>query len=142
MKLESVYERHKVIDGLIKKSFKLDALWVHDQENTDDWFSNMEIMKNLISIDDLMSTESIFLDAFDEMESVPSRSAEEKEYYLGILFEHLTHFVDTLLLHLIEFTFDDLKTWQFKTEVGQKFHKDVEKKLNALIKKYQDIYDL
>ena len=142
MKLESVYERHKVIEGLIKKSFKLDELWEYDQENVDDWDSNTEILKNLISIDDLISTENIFLDAFEEMKRAPLCDAEEKEIYLNILFEHLTHFVDTLLLNLIEFTFDDLKNCQFKTEAGQKFHKDVEKKLHALIKKYQDLYDL
>ena len=142
MKLDNIYERHKVIESLIKKSFKLDALWVHDSENNDDWVSNMEILKNLISIDDMIRTERIFLDAFDEMDSVRTRNIEEKEIYLGILYESTTHFIDTLLLRLIEFTFDDLKGWQFKTEVGQKFHKDVTKKLDALIKKYQDLYDL
>ena len=142
MKLDSVYDRHKLIDGLIKKSFKLDALWVHDQENIGEWISNMEILKNLISINDMIHTEKIFLDAFEEMENVRTRNVAEKEIYLDILFENLTHFVDTLLLHLIEFTFDDLNSWQFKTDIGKKFHRDVEKKLDALIKKYQDIYDL
>lgn len=142
MKLDSVDDRYKVIDGLIKKSFKLDALWVHDQENIDDWVSNMEILKNLISISDLIKTEEIFHDAFYEIDTYRTRNEEDKEVYLNILFENTTHFVDTLLLHLIEFTYDDLNRWQFKTEVGKKFHKDVSKKLDALIKKYQDFYDL
>lgn len=142
MKLDMVEERYKVIDGLIKKSFKLDALWVRDQENTDDWISNMEIMKNLISINDLIHTEKIFLDAFYDIENVRSRNVDEKNIYLSICYDGLTHFVDKILLHLIEFTFDSLSDWKYKTEIGQKFHKDVSKKLNALIKKYQDLYDL
>ena len=142
MKLDNLDERYKVIDGLIKKSFKLDKLWIHDQENLDDWIANMEIMKNLFSINDLMLTERIFIDTFGEMESVRSRNAEEKEIYLSIVFESMTHFVDTLLLRTLEYTFDTLGDWKFKTEVGQKFHKDVGKKLDALIKKYQDLYNL
>ena len=55
MKLDYSYERQKVIDGLIKKSFKIDKLYVHDQENTDDWVSNMEILKHLFTINDLIS---------------------------------------------------------------------------------------
>ena len=142
MKLDDINERHKVIDGLIKKSFKFDKLFVHDQENTDDWVANMEIMKNLFSINDMIITEKIFLDTFNEMDTVRTRNADDKEIYLNILFESLTHFIDTLLLRTLEYSADELKTWQFKTEIGQKFYKDVGKKFDALIKKYQDIYDL
>ena len=142
MKLDTVDDRHKVIEGLIKKSFKLDKMWVHDQDNTDDWVSNMEIMRNLFSIDDLICTERILLDAFGEMENVRTRNVDEKEIYLGIAYEGLTHFIDTLLLHSLEYAFDTLQTWQFKTEIGKKFHKDAAKKFDALIKKYQDLYDL
>lgn len=142
MKLDNVEERQKVIDGLIKKSFKLDKLWLHDKDNLDDWVSNMEIMKNLFSVSDMIRTEIIFIDTFGEMESIRARNIEEKEVYLSIVFENMTHFVDTLLLRSLEYTFDTLEDWKFKTEVGQKYHKDVKKKIDALIKKYQDLYDL
>ena len=142
MKLDNVGERYQVIDKLIKKSFKLDAMWVYDQENTDDWACNMEIMTNLMAINDLIYTEKIFLDAFDKAVEVRSRYFDEKNVYLNIFFETIRHFIDEILLSLIESFFDDLHDWKFKTEIGQKFHKDVSKKLDALIKKYQDIYDL
>ena len=142
MKLDSVADRYEVIDKLIKKTFKLDALWLHDEENVADWSSNIEIMTNLIAISDMIRTEQIFYNALNEMDGVRTRNVEEKEFYLDIVYDKLTYFIDKLLLHLLEFTFDNLDNWQFKTEVGQKFHKDVTKKLDALIKKYQDLYDL
>ena len=142
MKLDDIDDRHKLIEALLKKAFKLDEMFIHGEENNDDWIANMEILRNLISIDDMIHTEKIFLDTLDEMESVRTRNVDEKEIYLNILYESLVYFVDTLLLHEIEHSYDDLKNWQFKAEVGQKFHKDVSKKFDALIKKYQDLYDL
>lgn len=142
MKLDSVNDRAKVIDNLLKKSFKLDEMFIHGEENNDDWIANMEILRNLISISDMIHTETIFLDTLDEMKNVHSRNTEDKEIYLSIVYENLVHFVDVLLLHLLEHSFDDLNNWEFNAEVGKKFHKEVSKKLDALIKKYQDIYDL
>ena len=142
MKLDSVDDRHSVIEALIKKSFKLDKMFIDGEENNDDWVANMEILRNLISIDDMLYTEKIFLDTIEKMDSVPSRNSDEKEIYINIVYENLVHFVDTLLLHSIEHSFDELNHWKYKAEIGQKFHKDINKKYAALIKKYQDIYDL
>ena len=142
MKLDSATDRLKVIDGLIKKSFKLDELFLHDEEHPDDWVANMEILRHLFSINDFILTEKIFFNTLNEMESVRTRNVEEKEIYLSILSENLANFIDTLLLHEIEYSLDELKRWQFKSEVGQKFHKDVSKKLDLLMKKYLDIYDM
>lgn len=142
MILEYVGDRHKVIDGLIKKSFKIDKLFLNDRENVDDWVANMEIRKYLLSINDMIITEKNFFDALGEMESVRTRNEEEKDVYMRIVYENLTRFIDTLLLDTLEHAYDDLKNWQFKTEIGQKFHKDAGKKFNVLIKKYQDLYNL
>ena len=142
MKLDSATDRLKVIDGLIKKSFKLDELLLHDKENTDDWVANMEILKHLFSINDFILTEKIFFDTLDEMGSVRTRNVEEKEIYMEIVSENMEHFVDTLLLNEIESSLDELNSWQFKTEAGPKFHKEVGKKLDLLMKKYLDFYDL
>ena len=142
MKLDTSWERYKILEGLIKKSFKLDKMWVHDEENFNDWASNMEIADKLIAIQKLIYAEKIFLDVFDETENVRTHNFEEQEIFLNIIYENVTRFVDEILLQLIEYTFDNLNDWQFKTDVGKKFHKDVSKKLDALIKKYQDLYDL
>ena len=117
-------------------------MWVHDEENFNDWASNMEIADKLIAIQKLIYAEKIFLDVFDETENVRTHNFEEQEIFLNIIYENVTRFVDEILLQLIEYTFDNLNDWQFKTDVGKKFHKDVSKKLDALIKKYQDLYDL
>ena len=142
MKLDTVQDRYKVIDGLIKKATKLDEMFIHGDENYDNWVANMEIWRNLISINDMIHTEKIFLDAMEDMETVRTRNFDEKEIYLSIVHENLAHFVDVLLLHMLEHSFDELKNWEFKAEIGKKFHKETGKKLDALIKKYQDIYDL
>ncbi|MBQ3450889.1 MAG: hypothetical protein IJG32_01295, partial [Selenomonadaceae bacterium] len=111
-------------------------------ENTDDWIANMEILKHLFSINDFILTEKIFFDTLDEMGSVRTRNVEEKEIYMEIVSENMEHFVDTLLLNEIESSLDELNSWQFKTEAGPKFHKEVGKKLDLLMKKYLDFYDL
>ena len=142
MKLDNRADRFKLVDGLLKKSFKLDALWVKDEATEYDWAANLEIMNNLFSICDMMHTEKIFMDAIGQMELVRTRNFEDKEIFMSVAYESLISFVDTLLLRQIEFSFDELSDYDFKTELGKNFHKDVRKKLDALIKKYQDLYDL
>ena len=142
MKLESVEDRLRLIDRLLKKTFKNDALWIHGEENYGDWAANMDIMTDLLSIDELVHTEKIFLDAFDDMAAVRTRFEEERSVYLTMTFEGLTQFVDEVLLQTLETTFDNMNELEFKTELGQKFHKDIIKKFDALIKNYQDEYDL
>ena len=142
MKLDSWLERFKLVDGLIKKSFKLDELWVKDAENEYDWAANMAIMNNLFSISNLIRTEIIFIEAVDKMEDVRTRNFADKEIFMSVAYESVISFVDTLLLRMIEFSSDDMSNYNFRTKLGKSFHKDVSKKLDALIKKYQDLYDL
>lgn len=142
MKLESVEDRLRLIDRLLKKTFKNDALWIRGEENYGDWAANMDIMTDLLSIDELVHTEKIFLDALDDMAAVRTRFEEERSVYLTMTFEGLTQFVDEVLLQTLETTFDNMNELEFKTELGQKFHKDIIKKFDVLIKNYQDEYDL
>lgn len=142
MKLDTVQDRYKVIDGLIKKAIKLDAMFIHGDENYDNWVANMEIWRNLISISDMIHAEKIFLDAIEDMQSTHPRNLDERIFCINIVHDNLACFVDELLLHMLEHSFDELKNWEFKAEIGKKFHKETGKKLDALIKKYQDLYDL
>ena len=142
MKLETAGDRYKVIERLLNKSFKNDSLWVRGDDTFDEWAANMDIMVNLFYIEDMINTEAIFLDALYEMYMTNSRYPEDKEIFLDIVKESITHFIDTLLLTTLETSFDDLERLKFQTPIGQKFHKDVSKKLDALIKEYQDIYYL
>ncbi|MBR1646500.1 MAG: hypothetical protein IJ685_06955 [Selenomonadaceae bacterium] len=140
MKIDTVEERRKIMNDLIKKSFKLDEMLLHDEANVDDWVSNIEIMKNLISLEKMMFAEEIFLNTLDEMNEVHSRNRADKEIYMNIVDGSLNYYISAILLHLLEYTYDTLDDWQFKTDAGKKFHKSVYKKLGALIDKYEDLY--
>ena len=142
MKVDTVEERRKIMNDLIKKSFKIDEMLLHDESNVDDWVSNMEILKNLISLEKMICTEKIFLDTLDEMSAVRSHNPAEKETYMEIVDVGLNYYISTILLYLLEYTYDTLDDWQFKTEAGKKFHKQVDKKLGVLLDKYQDLYEI
>ena len=142
MKLDTTEQRHKVIDNMIKKGFEFEESLIHDQENGDDWGGAMSTVENLIAIEELIRTEEIFQDVFVSIDNFRSRNIDEKETYLSIVDDSLIFFIDTLLLRRIEFAFDHLNGWDFKSEGGKKFKKNYCKKLDELRKKYQDIYDL
>ena len=142
MKLGTLEQRHKCIKDMIEKAFQFEDSLIHDSEHQDDWTGAMTTVENLMTIEEFIRTEEIFLDAFAEMENVPSRDNEGKEIFLTIVYENLVLFTDTVLLRKIEYAFDYLNDWDFVTEDGIKFKKNFSKKLDALIKTYQDIYDL
>ena len=142
MKLDDVEQRHKFVDDLIKKAFELEESFIHDEEFGDDWGGAMSTVENLIALAEMIRTEQIFQSTLAEMKSVRSRNPDEKETYLSIVDDALAFFIDTLLLSRIEFAIDQLSDWDFKSERGKKFQKTFCKKLDTLIKKYQDIYDL
>ena len=140
MKLDNAEQRHKFVDDSIKKAFELEESFINDEEFGDDWGGAMGTVENLIALEEMIRTEQIFLDTFAEMRSVRSRNSAEQEIYLGLVDDALVYFIDTILLRRVEFTFDQLN--DFKSERGKKFQKNFCKKLDALIKKYQDLYDL
>ena len=142
MKLDSVEQRHNLVDDLIKKAFDVEESFIHDEEYGDDWGGAMNTVENLIALEELIRTEEIFLSTFAEMANVRSRNVDEQEIYLDMVSDAQIYFIDTILLSRIEFAFDQLSDWEFKSERGNKFKKSFCKKLDALIKKYQDIYDL
>ncbi len=142
MKLDTLDQRHELIDDMIEKGFEFEEGLIHDQENDDDWGGAMSTVENLIVIEEMIRTEEIFLGAFAEMEGFRTRNGDEKDVYLTIVDENLIYFIDTILLRRIEFALDHLNDWNFKSEGGKKFKKNYCKKLDALRKKYQDIYDL
>lgn len=142
MKLDTVDQRHDFIDDMVKKAFKFEESLIHDAEHGDDWGGAMSTVENLVTIEEMIRTEKIFLDTFVEMDGVRVRNNNEKEIFLGIVDDSLTFFIDTILLRRIEFSFDQLSDWDFVTEGGVKFKKTFCKKLDALMKKYQDVYNL
>ena len=142
MKLDTLAQRHKLIDDMVKKGFEFEESLIHAEDTGDDWGGAMSTVENLITIEEMIRTEEIFLGTFAEMESVRTRNVDEKDIYLGIVDDALVYFIDTILLRRIEFALDHLNGWDFVSERGKKFKKSYCKKLDALRKKYQDIYDL
>ena len=142
MKLETVEQRHDFIDEMVRKAFEFEESLIHDPDHSDDWAGAMSTVENLVTIEEMVRTEKIFLDAFDEMTEIPTRDNDGKEIFLSIVDDSLIFFVDTILLRRIEFAFDHLSDWDFATAGGAKFKKTFCKKLDALIKAYQDRYDL
>ena len=142
MKLDTVEQRHDFIDDMVRKAFEFEESLIDDPEHSDDWGGAMSTVENLVTIEELIRTEQIFLDTFAEMEEVPTRDNNGKEIFLNIVDDSLINFVDTILLRRIEFAFDHLSDWEFATAGGVKFKKTFCKKLDTLIKTYQDIYDL
>ena len=142
MKLDTIDQRHKLIDDMIKKGFEFEESLIHAQDSSDDWGGAMSTVENLIAIEEMIRTEEIFLGTFAEIDDFRTRNLDEKEAYLTIVDDNLIYFIDTILLRRIEFALDHLSGWDFQSAGAKKFQKNYCKKLDALRKKYQDIYDL
>lgn len=142
MKLDDADQRCKLVDDLTQQSFKNDSIFVHGEENYYEWLSNIRIMNHLIVLGEMTCTEKILVDTVADMESVRVNDDTDREFFLNIVRAKLRHFVETLLLPELEGTLKSLRYWQFKSDVGKKFHRNAHKKLDALLEKYQNLYDL
>ena len=142
MKLDNIYQRHKLIDDMINKAFEFEESLIHDQEHDNDWGGAMSTIEYLNVIEEMIRTEGIFMDTFAEMADMRSHNLDDKETYLSIVDDSWVSFIDTVLLRRIELAFDHLNEWPFSSAGGKKFKKNYCKKLDELRKKYQDIYDL
>ena len=142
MKLEDVEQRYNFIEDMVKKAFKFEESLIHDSEHSDDWLGAMNTVENLVTIEEFIRTEAIFLDTFGAMERIRTHDESGKELALIIVNNSLIEFIDTILLRKIESAHDRLNDWDFVTEGGVKFKKNFCRKLNTLIKTYQDLYDL
>ena len=139
MRLETVEQRHKIVNTMMNKSFEIDELYVHDESNVDDWIANSEILKNLIALDKMIHTEKIFLYMLDEMDEFPSNSAEKK-ILVSIAGNSLHYYIESVLLHMLEYSCGAMNDWKFKTAVGKRFHRSTVRKLNELTDKYRELY--
>ena len=140
MKLDTWEQRCKVIDDLVEYSFKVDAKFLHDRDNYNEWNSNIEIMKHLFISADLIHSETMFLTAQKELDGVKTDDKTAKSIYSGIFKKKAVIFVATILLPVLQQTANSLRYWQFNTDYGKKFHRKVHKQIDALIEKYEDLY--
>lgn len=139
MNLETIDRRKKIVENLLNKSFKLDKLFLPDEDNYDDWNSNIQIMTDLISLERTMRGEEIFICMLDEMENFPSDAAEKK-ILASIAANALNYYVSSILFDMLLHTQNALESWHFKTAIGKRFHRNAEKKIGELIAKYRELY--
>lgn len=141
MKLDTPYDRRKFINTMWKRAFDFQESLIHDKENGDDWLGAINAVDNLATIDEFVITEDIFYCMLDDMGDVYSKRGSN-QIYRDIVYNNLVHFVDTILLRRIEHALEFIEDWDFKLERGQKLRKFLIERLEKLINKYQDIYDL
>lgn len=142
MNLNTLDERYDFIKEMIDKAFEFEES-VADLEDDNDWSGMMTTLENLAAIEDMICAEEVFLDALDEMGNVKTYERDEKEIFMGIVYsDGLNFFCETILLPRLNHTLKTLNEWGFKTEIGIEFQKEISKKIDSLIKKYNVLYDL
>ena len=70
MKLDTLAQRHKLIDDLVKKGFEFEESLIHAEDSGDDWGGAMSTVENLVTIEEMIRTEEIFLSTYGEMDNI------------------------------------------------------------------------
>ena len=140
MKLDFPEDRWNFLSAMRKRTFNFQESLIHDSEHGDDWIGAMTMLEYLDSIGELIQTEDIFYCMMDDISEV--RNPKGNDVYIHITYENLVHFVDKILLPRIEFTLDFVGDWNFVLERGQRLKKYLVTRLEQLVQKYQDVYDL
>ena len=143
MKLDTLGQRHEFICDLIQKAFEFEESLIHGEENGNDWGGAMSTVENLDIIEEMIRAEGIFLDVFDKMGEVRTTNRDEKESFMGIFyFDGLNVFNQEMLMPRLKHAKENLDSWGFRTEEGKEFYEEFSAKVNALIKKYDGLYDV
>ena len=142
MELNTVEQRHELINEMIDESFEF-MQSVADDEDDNDWGGAHVTWENLVALERLIRTEEIFLDTFEEMGHVRTYDRDEQEVFISVfLMEGLNAFNETVFLDRLEHTAKNLREWNFRTERGLEFEKKFREKIDALLRKYQGLYDI
>ena len=140
MKIDTLDERYELIKTMIDEAFEFEES-VANMEDDNDWAGAMTTLDNLVAMEDMICAEEIFLNTFGEMEDLNAGLAE-KEIYLGIFDDNINFFIETILMPRLKHSLEVLSNWGFRTERGKEFEKSYREKLDALIKKYEELYDV
>ena len=140
MNLDSVEQRHKLIDELIDKSFEYQEI-LSEYEDDFDWGGVKVAWDDLIIIERLVSAEEIFLKTYKKLVDTPHSDDDEKTRLLEIFSEEgVKVFVGELFLDRLKYLLNTLNTWGFRTQDGKEFLEYMRANLEALIDKYTN-YD-
>lgn len=138
MKLDTVAQRQKFVDDLKNASAKFRDS-VEDEEDDNDWSGATVLFDDFDALVSIISAEQIFLDAFAEIRNSDNK---EREIFSNIMSNNLDLFIRSIMMYRLNHTVDNLHDWGFRTEAGKRFYRSTHKKLDALVEKYQDLYDL
>ena len=142
MEIDTPEKRYELVKEMLAEAIELESEW-DNLEDDNDWGGAVTAWENLRAIEEMICTEEILLDAFDDMQEIRTNDRDAKEAFLGILlWDGLHTFNIEVLLPRLKQAFDVLKTWGFRTERGKEFEKDYCEKLDALIKEYKSLYDI
>lgn len=140
MEVETLDQRYDLLKEMIDEAFAFEES-VADLEDDNDWAGAMTTAENLAAVEEMICTEEIFLDAFEDMGRVRTRDRDDKENFMAIFYlDGLGVFNEAILLPRLKHTLKVLEDWSFRTERGIEFEKNLSEKLNALIKKYDNLY--
>lgn len=138
MKLDTVEQRRKLVDDLKKASIKFRDTVNYDTDGGEGCGADV-LVDDLLAVAPMITAEKLFLDALDV---IKNSDAENRAAFANVVTNRLNYFIEMILMHRLNKTVDDLHSWEFKTEDGRKFFRSTHKKLDELVEKYQDLYDL
>ena len=147
MNLDTLDKRYELVKEMLDKAFiinrELSELSEGNKDYDNDWAGVEITLDNLTAIKEMMCVEEIFLDAFDEMQEVRTADRDEKESFIGIFYlDGLNVFNQEVLMPRLKHAKENLDSWGFCTEEGKEFYEEFSAKFNALIKKYDGLYDV
>lgn len=142
MTVETLDQRYELVQKMIEDGFAFQES-VANLEDDNDWAGAMVTLDNLAAVEEMICTEEIFMDTFNDMGNVRTRNRDEQEEFIGtFMYEGLNSFNEEILLPRLRHTLKVLEDWGFRTERGIEFEKNLSENLSALIKKYDGLYDV
>lgn len=138
MKLDTVEQRQKLVDDLKNASAKFRDI-VEEDEDDHDWGGATVLFDDFDALVPLVAAEQIFIEALDE---IRNNDHKDREIFSNIMSNQLDLFIRSMIMHSLNHTVDNLHDWGFRSETGKKYYRSTHKKLDALVEKYQDLYDL
>ena len=138
MKLDTLEQRRKLICDLQNMTLKFGES-VEYLEDDNDWAGSTVIYDDLTALFPMIGTEEIFCDLLDEMRSHDCKS---RDIFANIVSNRRDLFIEDVLLSRLNHAVNNLHRWGFRSEAGKKYYRSTHKKLDALVEKYQNLYDL
>lgn len=142
MKLDTVEQRCKFVSFLTTEAREF-MLLAREFEDDYDWAGAKFAYDDLEAIEKTVRAEEFFVQTFCDLYTFPTSNRKEKDRLLDIFYcNGVLIFIQEVLLPKLEYLLKVLDEWGFRTEEGVEFKDFICKRLEKLIKKYLDLYEL